>query len=83
MRTEYFLFVHHATSILAKLNTWCFEHCGDISSCSLLVNPSQWTGNQILRTFDQFLGCPFTLDWRNLQPRNSYMKPLLILNDYS
>ena len=26
MRTEYFLFVHDATSILAKLNTWCFEH---------------------------------------------------------
>ena len=40
MRTEYFLFVHHATSILAKLRTWCFEHSGDISSCSLLVNPS-------------------------------------------
>ena len=40
MRTEYFLFVHHATSILAKLTTWCFEHSGDISSCSLLVNPS-------------------------------------------
>ena len=40
MRTEYFLFVHHATSILAKLTTWCFEYSGDISSCSLLVNPS-------------------------------------------
>ena len=26
MRTEYFLFVHHTTSILAKLSTWCFEH---------------------------------------------------------
>ena len=38
-RTEYFLFVHHTTSILAKLSTWCFEHSGDIS-CSLLVNPS-------------------------------------------
>ena len=35
-----FLFVHHTTSILAKLSTWCFEHSGDIS-CSLLVNPSQ------------------------------------------
>ena len=39
MRTEYFLFVHHTTSILAKLSTWCFEHSSDIS-CSLLVNPS-------------------------------------------
>ena len=37
MRTEYFLFVHHTTSILAKLSTWCFEHSGGIS-CSLLVN---------------------------------------------
>ena len=47
MRTEYFLFVHHTTSILAKLSTWCFEHSGDIS-CSLLVNPSyteeSWEG---------------------------------------
>ena len=46
-RTEYFLFVHHTTSILAKLSTWCFEHSGDIS-CSLLVNPSHtdesWEG---------------------------------------
>ena len=39
MTTEYFLFVHHTTSILAKLSTWCFEHSGDISCC-LLVNPS-------------------------------------------
>ena len=39
MRTEYFLFVHHSTSVLAKLSTWCFEHSGDIN-CSLLVNPS-------------------------------------------
>ena len=36
MRTKYFLFVHHTTSILAKLSIWCFEHFGDIS-CSLLV----------------------------------------------
>ena len=47
MRTEYFLFVHHTTSILAKISTWCFEHSGDIS-CSLLVNPSHtdesWEG---------------------------------------
>ena len=47
MRTEYFLFVHHTTSILAKLSTWCFEHSGDIRS-SLLVNPSHtdesWEG---------------------------------------
>ena len=41
IRTEYFLFVHHATSILAKFINWCFEHFGDIS-CSLLVNPSHW-----------------------------------------
>ena len=39
MRTKFFLFVHHTTSILAKLSTWCFEHSGDISY-SLLVNPS-------------------------------------------
>ena len=39
MKTEYFLLVHHTTSILAKLSTWCFEHLDDIS-CSLLVNPS-------------------------------------------
>ena len=47
MRTEYFLFVHHTTSILAKLNTWCFEYSGDIS-CFLLANPSHtdesWEG---------------------------------------
>ena len=47
MRTEYLLFVHQNTSILAKLSTWCFEHSGDIS-CSLLVNPSHndesWEG---------------------------------------
>ena len=39
MRTEYCLFVHHTTSILAKLSTWYFEHSGDIS-CSVLVNLS-------------------------------------------
>ena len=39
MRMEYFLFVYHTTSILAKLGTWCFKHSGD-RSCSLLVNPS-------------------------------------------
>ena len=39
MRTKYFLFVYHTTSILAKLNTWCFEHSGDIG-CSWLVNSS-------------------------------------------
>ena len=46
-RTEYFLFVYHTTSILAKLSTWCFEHSGDIS-CSLLINSSHtdesWQG---------------------------------------
>ena len=31
MRSEYFLFVHHTISILAKLSTWCFEHSGDMS----------------------------------------------------
>ena len=50
MRTEYFLFVHQITSILAKLSTWCFEHSGDIS-CSLLVNPSHtdesWEGRNV------------------------------------
>ena len=44
MRAEYFLFVHHTTSILEKLSTWCFEHSGDIS-CSLLVNPSYTDGS--------------------------------------
>ena len=39
MRTEYFWFVHHTTSILANLNNRCFEHSGDIS-CPLLVNMS-------------------------------------------
>ena len=42
-----FLFVHHTTSILAKLSSWCFEHSSGIS-CSLLVNPSHtddsWEG---------------------------------------
>ena len=46
-RTEYFFFVHHTTSILAKLTPCCFEYSGDIS-CSLLVNPSHtdesWEG---------------------------------------
>ena len=50
MRTEYFLFLHHTTSILAKLSTWCFEHSGDIS-CSLLVNLSHtgesWEGRNM------------------------------------
>ena len=49
MKTEYFLFIHHTTSILAKLSTWCFEHSGDIS-CSLLVNQSNtdesWEGRK-------------------------------------
>ena len=40
IRTEYFLFVHHTISILAKLSIWCFEHSGDITCC-LLVHPSQ------------------------------------------
>ena len=50
MIEEYFLFVHHTTSILAKLNTWCFEHSDEIS-CSLLVNPSYtdeyWEGRNM------------------------------------
>ena len=37
MRTKYLF--SFATSILAKLSTWCFEHSCDIS-CSLLVNAS-------------------------------------------
>ena len=41
------LFVHHTTSILAKLSTWCFVHSGD-TSCSLLVDLSHtdesWEG---------------------------------------
>ena len=47
MRSEWFLFVYHTTSILAKLSNWCFEHSGDIRS-SLIVNPSHtgefWEG---------------------------------------
>ena len=39
MRTEYFLFVHSTTSILAKLSTWCFEQSGDRSRL-VLVKPS-------------------------------------------
>ena len=39
VRTEYFLFVHHTASILAKLTTLCFEQSGEFS-CSLLANPS-------------------------------------------
>ena len=39
MRTEYFLFVHHTTSILATFSNWCFEYSGDIRF-SLLVNSS-------------------------------------------
>ena len=45
--THCVLFVHHTTSILAKLSTRCFEHSGDIS-CSVLVNPKHtdesWEG---------------------------------------
>ena len=47
MGTEYFLFVHHTTSILGKLRTWQFRKSGDIN-CPLLVNPSHtdesWKG---------------------------------------
>ena len=47
MRTEYFLFIHHTTSIFVRLNTWCLEDSGDIS-CSLLVelshNDESWEG---------------------------------------
>ena len=49
MRTEYSLFIHHTTSVLAKFSTWCFVHSGAIS-CSLLVNPSHtdesWDGRR-------------------------------------
>ena len=45
MKTEYFLFVYHATSILEKLSTWCFEHSGDIR-CSLLFNSSHTDESQ-------------------------------------
>ena len=45
--TEYFLFVHHTTCILAKLSTWCLELSGEISYF-LLFNPSHtdqsWEG---------------------------------------
>ena len=43
MRTEYFLLVHHTTSILAKLSTWCFEHSGDISYSLLLYSLTRAT----------------------------------------
>ena len=51
MRTKCFLFVHHTTSILAKLSTWCFEHSGDIS-CSLLVNPSHTDETRVCEYVD-------------------------------
>ena len=38
MRTEYYLFVHHTTSILAKLCTWCFEHSLVTSSVRALYS---------------------------------------------
>ena len=43
MRTEYFLFVHNTTSILAKLSTRCFEHSGDLYSLNwaTLTNPGK------------------------------------------
>ena len=55
MRTGYFLFVHHTTSILAKFSTWSFEHSGDIS-CSVLVdlshtNESWKRGNTCLQIY--------------------------------
>ena len=47
MRTEYFLFVHHARNILATLSTSWFEHTGDIN-CSLRISSSDtdesWEG---------------------------------------
>ena len=54
LKTKVFLFVHHTTSILVKLSTWCFEHSVDIS-CSLLVNPSHtdesWEGRNTCMCF--------------------------------
>ena len=55
----FYMFVHHTTSILAKLSTWCFEHPGDIS-CSLLVKPTHidesWEGrNTCLRMYIIFV----------------------------
>ena len=38
------MFVHHTTSILAGLSTWCLEHSGGIG-CSLLVSPSRADGS--------------------------------------
>ena len=35
--TRIFWFVDHATSILTKPSTWCFEHSGDFI-CSVLLN---------------------------------------------
>ena len=47
MRTEYFLFIHHTTSIFVRLSTWYLEDSGDIS-CLLLVelshNDESWEG---------------------------------------
>ena len=50
MRTEYVLFVYHASSTLAKLSTWYFENSCDIT-CSILVNASYtdecWEGRSM------------------------------------
>ena len=65
MKTGYFLFVHHTTSILAKFSTWCFEHSGDIS-CSALVDPSHtdesWKGGNTCLWIDIYsiCGCGYT-----------------------
>ena len=49
MRTEYFLFIHHTTSTLAKLSTWYYEHSGGIS-CSLFFSvihtDESWEGRR-------------------------------------
>ena len=59
MRTEYFLFLHHTTSVLAKLSTLSFEHPGNIS-CSVLINPNHtdesWEGrNTCLYVLTQYI----------------------------
>ena len=53
MRTEYFLFVHHTTSILAKLSTWCFDEHSlvttsvvlySLTRATLSVSDESWEG---------------------------------------
>ena len=78
MRTEYFLFVHHTISILAKLSTWCFEHFADIS-CFLLVSPNHtdefWEGQSTCL-------CLWTLHLQKRMERYAERPTCILLKDH-